>query len=64
MGEFPAVTGYSNGLPIQILFMERIDATNVRLVANPDAGIAARRHRLDQSLPSAPGAVAGEPEGI
>ena len=41
MGEFPAVTGYSNGLPIQILFMERIDATNVRLVANPAAGIAA-----------------------
>ncbi len=40
MGEFPAVTGYSNGLPIEILFMERIDATNVRLAANPAAGIA------------------------
>lgn len=40
MGEFPAVTGYANGLPIGILFMERIDATNVRLVANPAAGIA------------------------
>ena len=40
MGEFPAVTGYANGLPIQILFMERIDATNVRLAANPAAGIA------------------------
>ena len=40
MGEFPAVTGYANGLPIAILFMERIDATNVRLVANPAAGIA------------------------
>jgi aliphatic sulfonates family ABC transporter substrate-binding protein len=40
MGEFPAVTGYANGLPIEILFMERIDATNVRLVANPAAGIA------------------------
>ncbi len=39
MGEFPAVTGYSNGLPIQILFMERIDATNVRLAANPASGI-------------------------
>lgn len=35
MGEFPAVTGYANGLPIEILFMERIDATNVRLSANP-----------------------------
>lgn len=38
MGEFPAVTGYANGLPLEILFMERIDATNVRLAANP-AGI-------------------------
>ena len=40
MGEFPAVTGHANGLPIEILFMERIDATNVRLAANPAAGIA------------------------
>jgi aliphatic sulfonates family ABC transporter substrate-binding protein len=40
MGEFPAVAGYANGLPIEILFMERIDATNVRLVANPQAGIS------------------------
>lgn len=39
MGEFPAVTGYANGLPIAILFMERIDATNVRLMVNPGAGI-------------------------
>jgi aliphatic sulfonates family ABC transporter substrate-binding protein len=39
MGEFPAVTGYSNGLPIEILFMERLDLTNVRLSANPAAGI-------------------------
>lgn len=37
MGEFPAVTGYSNGLPIEILFMERIDLTNVRLSAKPDS---------------------------
>lgn len=35
MGEFPAVTGYSNGMPIEILMMERLDFTNVRLVANP-----------------------------
>jgi aliphatic sulfonates family ABC transporter substrate-binding protein len=41
MGEFPAVTGYSNGLPLEILFMERIDATNVRLAANPASKIAA-----------------------
>ncbi|MGV3633827.1 MAG: aliphatic sulfonate ABC transporter substrate-binding protein [Pseudorhodoplanes sp.] len=40
MGEFPVVTGYSNGLPIEILFMERIDKTNVRLSANPQAGIS------------------------
>jgi aliphatic sulfonates family ABC transporter substrate-binding protein len=40
MGEFPVVTGYSNGLPIEILFMERIDKTNVRLSANPSAGIS------------------------
>jgi aliphatic sulfonates family ABC transporter substrate-binding protein len=41
MGEFPAVTGYSNGLPLEILFMERIDATNVRLAVNPASGITA-----------------------
>jgi taurine ABC transporter substrate-binding protein len=40
MGEFPAVAGYSNGLPIEILFMERLDLTNVRLSANPAAGIS------------------------
>ena len=39
MGEFPAVTGFSNGMPIEILMMERLDFTNVRLVANPAAGI-------------------------
>ena len=39
MGEFPSVTGYSSGLPIAILFMERIDATNVRLVVNPKSGV-------------------------
>ncbi len=39
MGEFPSVTGYSSALPIEILFMERIDFTNVRLSVNPAAGI-------------------------
>jgi len=34
------VTGYSNGLPLEILFMERIDKTNVRLSANPALGIS------------------------
>ncbi|HEY0821674.1 MAG TPA: NrtA/SsuA/CpmA family ABC transporter substrate-binding protein [Rhizobacter sp.] len=39
MGEFPAVTGFSNGMPIEILMMERLDFTNVRLVVNPAAGV-------------------------
>lgn len=39
MGEFPAVSGYANGLPIVILFVERLEATNVRLVASRKAGI-------------------------
>lgn len=39
MGEFPAVTGYSNAMPIEVLMMERLDFTNVRLVVNPAAGI-------------------------
>ncbi len=38
MGEFPSVTGYSNGLPIEILMMERLDFTNIRLVARPELG--------------------------
>jgi taurine transport system substrate-binding protein len=39
MGEVPAVTGFSNGMPIEIFMMERLDFTNVRLVANPASGI-------------------------
>jgi aliphatic sulfonates family ABC transporter substrate-binding protein len=39
MGEFPAVTGYSNGMPIEILMMERLDFTNVRLVVAPNSGV-------------------------
>jgi taurine transport system substrate-binding protein len=39
MGEFPSVTGYSNGMPIEILMMERLDYTNIRLIGNPAAGI-------------------------
>lgn len=39
MGEFPAVTGYANGIPIEILMMERLDFTNVRLVVNPASGV-------------------------
>lgn len=40
MGEVPAVTGFSNGMPIEIVMMERVDFTNVRLVASPASGIA------------------------
>jgi taurine transport system substrate-binding protein len=39
MGEFPAVTAYSNGMGLEILMMERLDFTNVRLAVNPKAGI-------------------------
>jgi taurine transport system substrate-binding protein len=39
MGEFPAVTGYTNGIPLEVVMMERLDFTNVRLVANPASGI-------------------------
>lgn len=39
MGEFPSVTGYANGIPLEILFMERLDFTNIRIAANPAAGI-------------------------
>lgn len=39
MGEVPAVTGYSNGMPIEIIMMERLDFTNVRLVVNPASGV-------------------------
>jgi taurine transport system substrate-binding protein len=38
MGEFPVVTGYSNGMGIEIVMMERIDTTNVRLVVNAATG--------------------------
>jgi aliphatic sulfonates family ABC transporter substrate-binding protein len=39
MGEFPIVTGYSNGMSIELIMIDRINLTNVRLVANPSSGI-------------------------
>ena len=39
MGEFPVVTGYANGMSIEILMLERLNTTNVRLVASQAAGI-------------------------
>lgn len=40
MGEMPAVTGFSSGIALEVLMMERLDYTNIRLAANPKAGIA------------------------
>ncbi|MGV3635082.1 MAG: aliphatic sulfonate ABC transporter substrate-binding protein [Pseudorhodoplanes sp.] len=40
MGEFPATTGFANGLPIQIVLVQSELPTDVRLVANPAAGIS------------------------
>ncbi len=39
MGEFPATTGFANGLPIQIVLVQSLLPTDVRLVANPAAKI-------------------------
>jgi taurine transport system substrate-binding protein len=39
MGEFPVVTGYANGMSIEILMLERLNTTNVRLVASQASGI-------------------------
>ncbi|MGA7810380.1 aliphatic sulfonate ABC transporter substrate-binding protein [Bradyrhizobium sp.] len=39
MGEFPIVTGYANGMPIEMILIDRINTTNVRLVASPASGI-------------------------
>ncbi len=40
MGEFPATSGFANGLPIQIVLVQSELPTDVRLVANPASGIA------------------------
>ncbi|RTL49737.1 MAG: aliphatic sulfonates ABC transporter substrate-binding protein [Bradyrhizobiaceae bacterium] len=39
MGEFPAITSFANGLPLQIFLVERTDTSHQRLVANPAKGI-------------------------
>jgi ABC-type amino acid transport substrate-binding protein len=39
MGEFPIVTGYANGMPIEMILIDRINTTNVRLVATAASGI-------------------------
>ena len=39
MGDFPAVTGFSNGLPISIIMMQNVSTTSTRIVANPKSGV-------------------------
>ena len=39
MGEFPTVTGYTNGLPLEVLLVPHMHTSHIRLVANPAAGI-------------------------
>ena len=41
MGEFPAVTGYANGIPLTIFMVEQEWKSHIRLVAQPDSGITA-----------------------
>jgi aliphatic sulfonates family ABC transporter substrate-binding protein len=38
MGEFPAVTGFVNGLPIRLFMVQNMLRTDVRLVAHPGTG--------------------------
>lgn len=39
MGEFPAVTGYANGIPLTIFMIEQEWKSHIRLVARQDTGI-------------------------
>ena len=39
MGEFPAVTGYANGIPITIFMIEQEFKSHIRLVVQPDSEI-------------------------
>ncbi len=39
MGDFPATTGFINGLPIQVVMVQSVLPTDVRLVANPASKI-------------------------
>ena len=40
MGEFPATTGFANGLPVRIVLVQSMLPTDVRLVANPQSKIS------------------------
>jgi taurine transport system substrate-binding protein len=39
LGEFPAVTGFANGLPLEVFMVQHMHRSHIRLVARPDAGI-------------------------
>ena len=39
MGEFPAVTGYANKIPLTIFMIEQEFKSHIRLVVQPDSGI-------------------------
>lgn len=39
MGEFPAVTGYANGIPISIFMIDQEWKSHIRVVAQPDSGM-------------------------
>jgi taurine transport system substrate-binding protein len=39
LGDFPCVTGFSNGLPIKVFMIQNASLTANRLVANPKSGI-------------------------
>lgn len=38
-GEFPIVTGYSNGIPLAMILVDRLNRTNTRLIARNGTGI-------------------------
>lgn len=38
-GEFPIVTGYANAIPLTVLMIDRLNKTNVRLVARNGSGV-------------------------
>ena len=38
MGEFPTVSGYANGLPLEVLLVPHMHKSHIRLVGNPAAG--------------------------
>jgi aliphatic sulfonates family ABC transporter substrate-binding protein len=39
LGEFPAVTGFANGLPLEVFMVQHMHRAHIRLVARPDVGI-------------------------